>query len=131
MLKDATRKGLTRARALSSSSHCIPTLFCPMASSTTTQLTQILWLFAVILVLYILFGILFIVFSHLQERLQRRPGGRECPLRSYSWDHLSLTVTDDDDVEGQMPDGQCPYAMNLTIHVDVPRFGGFPGLEKV
>ncbi|KAJ7644570.1 hypothetical protein FB45DRAFT_898226 [Roridomyces roridus] len=39
-------------------------------------------------VLYILFGVLFIVMSHLQERLQRRPShGSECdhgsPLRRY------------------------------------------------
>ncbi|KAJ7162933.1 hypothetical protein C8R46DRAFT_1221734 [Mycena filopes] len=54
-----------------------------MSITTTSQLTQILGLFGVILVLYILFGVLFLVFSHLQERLQRRPD-LEYPLR-YSW----------------------------------------------
>jgi len=76
-------------------------------------------------VLYILFGVLFIVFSHLQERLQRNPEGR-CPLR-YSWDHVSLSANDKD-IEVQIPDS--PYTMNLNIHVDATGCRGFQRLER-
>ncbi|KAK7023075.1 hypothetical protein R3P38DRAFT_2532289 [Favolaschia claudopus] len=65
--------------------------------NTASQFTQIIWIFAAILVLYILFGLLFIVFSHLQERLQRRPESH--PLRHHtSWDAMPF---EHKDVEGQ------------------------------
>ncbi|KAJ7465074.1 hypothetical protein FB451DRAFT_429155 [Mycena latifolia] len=102
---------------------------------TATQFTQILWILIAIrpfftrrtrtdadfflVVLYILFGILFLVMSHLQERLQRRPDG-ECPLRQYSWhssqpwDTASLSA--DKDLESQLPEFQCGHC---NVHVQV------------
>ncbi|KAJ7465080.1 hypothetical protein FB451DRAFT_1179268 [Mycena latifolia] len=86
---------------------------------TATQFTQILWILIAILVLYILFGVLFLVVSHLQERLQRRPDG-ECPLQQYSWhssqpwDTASLSA--DKDLESQLPEFQCGHC---NVHVQV------------
>ncbi|KAJ7644633.1 hypothetical protein FB45DRAFT_999610 [Roridomyces roridus] len=121
-----------------------------MPTSAASQFTQILWIFAAILVLYILFGVLFIVMSHLQERLQRRPShGPECdhgcPLRRY---YISQPVflpsgpngrdvAIDSEVQNQIqgedaglgPRSFMPIMFNIQVDLDV---GGqeYPDLEK-
>ncbi|KAJ7868726.1 hypothetical protein B0H14DRAFT_3441038 [Mycena olivaceomarginata] len=92
-----------------------------MTSGTASQFNQILWIFVAILVLYILFGVLFLVFSHLQERLQRRPEG-ECPLRHYtlpssrSWDIESLSCDASKDVEGET----CTLPIAIQVRYENP-----------
>ncbi|KAJ7793372.1 hypothetical protein B0H14DRAFT_3883143 [Mycena olivaceomarginata] len=90
-----------------------------MSTNAASQFNKILWIFAAILVLYILFGVLFLVMSHLQERLQRRSGERS--WRQYSlqpWDHASLSYESaDKDLEAQISDGH-PRPITFTINVD-------------
>ncbi|KAJ7868261.1 hypothetical protein B0H14DRAFT_3441404 [Mycena olivaceomarginata] len=50
-------------------------------------------------VLYILFGVLLIVFSHLQERLQRKPDG-ECLLGYYC---VSVSSNNDTCIDVDVP----------------------------
>ncbi|KAJ7243803.1 hypothetical protein C8J57DRAFT_62125 [Mycena rebaudengoi] len=100
-----------------------------MAISTATQFNQILWIFAAIrsltsclpvplpeinsrnlVVLYILFGLLFLVMSHLQERLQRQPANM-CPLRWHflqACDSISLSIQSKD-LEAQTQESGCQH----------------------
>ncbi|KAJ7166368.1 hypothetical protein C8R43DRAFT_192953 [Mycena crocata] len=116
-----------------------------MASTSASQFNQILWILIAIrglfhwfdqhvnpsqssVVLYILFGILFIVMSHLQERLQRRPEV-ECPMRQFyqsqPWDHASLSCSKD--LEGQIPGAHNVYTgayPPITVCVHYEDFDG-------
>ncbi|KAJ6498477.1 hypothetical protein C8R47DRAFT_307811 [Mycena vitilis] len=79
-----------------------------MAAGTASQLTQILWVFAAILM------------SHLQDRLRRRPEG-ECPLRPYtsrSWDTVSLSCdASNRDPESQPSNQLCSQCSTIPITI--------------
>ncbi|KAF8194298.1 hypothetical protein K438DRAFT_816058 [Mycena galopus ATCC 62051] len=92
-----------------------------ISTGTAAQFNQILWIFVAILVLYILFGVLFLVMSHLQERLQRRPEG-QCPMRQYtlnssrSWDAVSLSC---DSANGNKDEGHiCTLPINIQLRYE-------------
>ncbi|KAJ7826026.1 hypothetical protein B0H13DRAFT_2374646 [Mycena leptocephala] len=101
-----------------------------MTTNAATQFTQILWIFAAILVLYILFGVLFLVMSHLQERLQRRPEGNVlCVALISATESCVSCKSANKDLEAQIPDAECsPCPITLCVHVDV--IPGDQELEK-
>ncbi|KAF7357409.1 hypothetical protein MSAN_01336900 [Mycena sanguinolenta] len=92
-----------------------------IATGTASQFSQILWIFVAILVLYILFAVLFLVMSHLQERLQRRPEC-ECPMRPYlsssprSWEAIPLADSANKDFEGQV----CTFPISIQVRYENP-----------
>ena len=95
-------------------------------------------------ILYILFAVLFLVMSHLQERLQRRPElETTCSLRHHAlqpWDIVSLSCeSDSKDLEGHIPvqSDRCTPYPPITIQLirydnadDSPVHGQQPPIEN-
>ncbi|KAJ7062306.1 hypothetical protein C8F01DRAFT_1368921 [Mycena amicta] len=70
-------------------------------SSDASQFAQVLIIFGIILVLYILFGVLFLVMSRLQERLQRKSDAESCSS-FRAWDVIPPSCASDSERSSSM-----------------------------